>query len=1112
MDLSDILVSAPNTDGSSNNSVSNTSAVTFGPASGPTSGDEANVYVRSSGDTSGRPTAIPEEVRTPRPTSAPAVAKANGASSVENDARPSVQRPGTSSTVRGSPSSPRQRDRSVNDGERVVPATGRFAKSRSPVSRAEAPRMRSKSPRRFDDAEAILERLLAEAKKSRSEEQPTPLNTNGTGSGSTEQQAATVGAPVPTQQQPVNVGPPPAETIPPRATEQATLTPPPVCTSCPRITEQLNAERKAWEMERREIMRAADATYAERQAAWELEVKTLNDRLDLARKHATHLNSMYQGLERKFDDSERQFNTEQRELGRKLDLQTQQSHEQAAELARRGSALEALSRELGEAKAQSGVTQAERAAYKERIVLLENKNSELDVKIKEAEIRLDLMSNERGEAMSDMAKQVAESQVTLGGLQAQITQLTLNNDKLRMENEMNLKKMESRNEFLTDEAKVLLSVKDEEIASLKEIVNIVRREAGEKAKEVVALVQLEQGRAAELNLDLKKLGDRCQSMAETQIAEKVQWRETESLLRGEITVLESQIVEMQELVNKRSGDVGVAVNRAVQSSRGSNDPPDVPMFATDDEAVATKGDVYIMMNATLKKFSTKITKILGSSRNRKRPVDGDDKDENGEETHDSDEENPPSDDDDSSDSSRGPPGGNPPDGDGGDDDRGRGRRAGRGRSSSPMATATATDTNVRERRYKEADTIKVPKFPTVASLDNWKIQVGKNLVAASGRWDLQEVEWFMAINRPESTYESLADSGADRFKILDLKLAAAMGPVIREGGHVLSLAVNIKEKIAAQNNSVVKGRQLVWLLYNHFQTNPSMGFVYSITDLTNLEWMGDAKMQSFLYVWYVMVSGMPGDIEQTTLRNLLHEKIEKSSVLAYDLSHYDRLPEGHQDKSYAFLISCMERYVQKTSQKKNRNEFTGKHLERMLRGAQAAAPGVGHEDGGKPPKKSKKEKKKEKAAKARAQSEARDDQNADAAPAPKGGKGGKGEGKSSTGVPFNKICYYHNHGGCKRGKDCKFNHVQLSDKEKSKLKKPPGSRAGSQPPKKGKGDGKGDKKLTGWCHQHLRPGGCAHGDNCMFPHHEEPAVNEIKRAAAKSKARAKSQGKGNQKS
>ena len=70
-------------------------------------------------------------------------------------------------------------------------------------------------------------------------------------------------------------------------------------------------------------MRAADATYAERQTAWELEVKTLNDRLDLARKHATHLNSMYQGLERKFDDSERQFNTEQRELGRKLDLQTQ---------------------------------------------------------------------------------------------------------------------------------------------------------------------------------------------------------------------------------------------------------------------------------------------------------------------------------------------------------------------------------------------------------------------------------------------------------------------------------------------------------------------------------------------------------------------------------------------------------------------------------------------------------------------------------------------------------------------------------------------------------------------------------------------------------------------
>ena len=122
----------------------------------------------------------------------------------------------------------------------------------------------------------------------------------------------------------------------------------------------------------------------------------------------------------------------------------------------------------------------------------------------------------------------------------------------------------------------------------------------------------------------------------------------------------------------------------------------------------------------------------------------------------------------------------------------------------------------------------------------------------------------------------------------------------------------------------------------------------------------------------------------------------------------------------------MERYVQKTSQKKNRNDFTGKHLEKLLRGVQSAAPGVSRENGGKPPKGSKGETKK--GAKSRAQSVARDDPNADAAPAPKGGgKGGKSDGKSSTGIPFNQICYHHHHGGCKRGKDCKFKHVQLTD-------------------------------------------------------------------------------------
>ena len=38
-------------------------------------------------------------------------------------------------------------------------------------------------------------------------------------------------------------------------------------------------------------------------------------------------------------------------------------------------------------------------------------------------------------------------------------------------------------------------------------------------------------------------------------------------------------------------------------------------------------------------------------------------------------------------------------------------------------------------RFKEHETVKVPKFPTLPSLPAWKLQVGKNLVAARSRWE-----------------------------------------------------------------------------------------------------------------------------------------------------------------------------------------------------------------------------------------------------------------------------------------------------------------------------------------------------------------------------------------
>ena len=51
------------------------------------------------------------------------------------------------------------------------------------------------------------------------------------------------------------------------------------------------------------------------------------------------------------------------------------------------------------------------------------------------------------------------------------------------------------------------------------------------------------------------------------------------------------------------------------------------------------------------------------------------------------------------------------------------------------------------RRFRERETVKVPKFPTLPSLPAWKLQVGKNLVAAGGRIDQREIAWWAEVSK-----------------------------------------------------------------------------------------------------------------------------------------------------------------------------------------------------------------------------------------------------------------------------------------------------------------------------------------------------------------------------
>ena len=340
------------------------------------------------------------------------------------------------------------------------------------------------------------------------------------------------------------------------------------------------------------------------------------------------MNQQYHGLQTRFEEYEKEYSERLREAGRKIDLQAISVDEQKHVIAQRDSAVEELTLNIAKLMSEQEASNAEKSAWKDRIIQLENSNSQLDdalkssaVRWKEADIRIDLLSQEGSDVMGDMAKEVAESHVAIGELQSQISQLLKDKEELQEANRRASLESKSKMSDMSVEAQAALRDRDDQLRNLKSecdhlrgamirleeqvrvgandsdtdtkgLTEEIRKALQDKELEnselkrrlssregevslyrgnlekAVKLVYTEKDRSSELNTDLKKLGDRCQSLAETHGVEKAQWAETETLLRGEVTVLEAQIIQLQSLVNGQQARGDGAGLDAMRSADG----------------------------------------------------------------------------------------------------------------------------------------------------------------------------------------------------------------------------------------------------------------------------------------------------------------------------------------------------------------------------------------------------------------------------------------------------------------------------------------------------------------------------------------------------------------
>ena len=158
---------------------------------------------------------------------------------------------------------------------------------------------------------------------------------------------------------------------------------------------------------------------------------------------------------------------------------------------------------------------------------------------------------------------------------------------------------------------------------------------------------------------------------------------------------------------------------------------------------------------------------------------------------------------------------------------------------------------------------------------------------------------------------------------LDLKLASAMTNMMHKGGERSKRfrdRVNLKMEEASKMGDIIKGRQIVWMLLDSFKTFDRSAVVYGFDHLSTLR-VNNNDLHEFLIQWNHVLSKMGDEHIQTSLlRDAFYRKIERVHEVSYDLNIYERMAESDPNKTYEFLINCVETAIRKQDKRRNMTE------------------------------------------------------------------------------------------------------------------------------------------------------------------------------------------------
>ena len=133
---------------------------------------------------------------------------------------------------------------------------------------------------------------------------------------------------------------------------------------------------------------------------------------------------------------------------------------------------------------------------------------------------------------------------------------------------------------------------------------------------------------------------------------------------------------------------------------------------------------------------------------------------------------------------------------------------------------------------------------------------------------------------------------------------------------------NAKRKILKTDGKLFAGRQILFMVYEHFRTNKNLGLVYTIFDLARVQWLGDKKLETFRNIWETAIAGMATDFEEAHLTELLLTHMMNSRELKEQVTQFRKRDPVDPERCYQTLIDNIDEHLIYQQELKNRNDQT----------------------------------------------------------------------------------------------------------------------------------------------------------------------------------------------